>query len=249
MSINRGQVVRTVAGAALLEMRRRKDPTVLGMLACLQLALLVIARLLGFDSPAAGTFLLNLSLTFAVSGSLLMVLVNTARQIPDELERRTLYPLLSRPVHRGDVLIGKWAACLLSGGMVFAVLAVPALLLVPRLEAYDGGTLRQLILLHGLALSMTAALALLCSLLLPRLAGLLLAGALTFGTGALLTFSRRFLLFFALPDPGRLALVQRYTDGIGPLVMTEAALLMGYGILWTALLLVTAVHVFKQRGL
>jgi len=249
MKVSRLRHCLIITWGALLEMRRRKDLSVLGLFTGLFLLFLAVVRVVGIEHPAAGTFLLNLGLALATGGSLLMTLIATARQLPDEMEQRTLYPLLARPVYRADVLLGKWTAGVLTGLVVFGVLVVPALLLIPRLEYYAGGTLLQLLLLHPVALAMAAAIGLLCSLIMPRLPGLCSAIALTFCAGGLLRLSRHFVPFYALPDPGRINLAMRYTDGIGPLSGGAFGWLLFYGTLWTVLLLAAAMAVFQRRRL
>ena len=238
-----------LAAAALLEMRRRRDGAVAALLAALFIAGLALARFVGVDTPATGTFLLNMGLTLAVVLSQLVTLLLAARQIPDELERRTLLPLLARPVRRSDVLAGKWAACVLTGSALFAVTALPVLLLAPRLEPCAAGTLLQALALHLLSLAFIAALATACSLGLPRAPGVFLAAALAFGATPLVRAARSCPLVFALPDPGRVNLVARYTDGIAPLPAADFLLLAFYAVLWTALLLGGAARAFQRRPL
>ncbi len=238
-----------VARGAALEMRRRSDLAVLAFVAVLLLGFLAVARSVGFDDPATGTLVLNLALTVAVGLGQLMALVTTARQMPDEFEHRTLYPLLARPLHRRDLLLGKWLAGALTGLGVVAVLGIPAWLLVPRLEPYHAGTLLQLAVLQPGAVAVVAAGGLLATLLLPRLPALFAAGALLFGAGHLVRAARGWWPLHALPDPGRLTLVLRYTDGAGPLQASEFTLLLAYAVLWTVLLLGAAVFCFDRRSL
>lgn len=237
------------AAGALLEMRRRRDVALAVLFAGLLAGSLALARWIGIDNPSTGTFLLNMGLSLAIGVSQLITLFMAARQIPDELERRTIHPLLARPVRRADVLLGKWAASVLVGTGLFVALLIPVLALVPRLESVAAGTLLQALLLHLLSLAFIAALATAFTLWLPRAPGLLIAAALTFGAGPLLRLSRAFPPFYALPDPGRLDLVVRYTDGIAPLPASDFLLLIAYAVLWTALLLGGAIHAFQRRSL
>ena len=45
----------------------------------------------------------------------------TARQIPAERENRTIFPLLAKPVTRGQVILGKFAGCWLACGLALVV--------------------------------------------------------------------------------------------------------------------------------
>ncbi|NLG35753.1 MAG: ABC transporter permease subunit [Lentisphaerae bacterium] len=237
------------AAGALLDIRRRRDASAAGILAGAFAAGLLAARRVGFETPAAATFFLNLGLALSVFLSQLAALLLAARQLPEEMENGTLYPLLARPVRRADVLLGKWLAAWAAGAALFAATVLPVLLLVPRLEAVFAGTLLQGLCLHGLSLGFISALGMAATLWLPRAPGTLLAAALVFGAGALLRLGGRFPLFYALPDPGRLNLVARYTDGIGPLPAGDFLLLAAYALLWTGLLLGGAIGSFRRRNL
>ena len=238
-----------IARGALLEMSRRKDLAILGMFMGIFLLLIAISRVVGLENPATGTFLLNLSLTLIVGLSHLVTLTMAARQLPDELERRTLYPLMARPIRRADILTGKWSACLLTGLLTFVTLTLLAILLVPRMEPYAFGTLLQLILLQVPALALTAALGIAFSIFFPRLLGLFLAATLVFGAGQLLRFSGSLPLLHLLPDPGRLNLVLRYTDGIAPLGLADFLIAFVYASLWAGVLLTAACQRFERRSI
>jgi ABC-type transport system involved in multi-copper enzyme maturation permease subunit len=58
-----------------------------------------------------------------ISG-LVIALVTTARQLPAERESRTLFPLLAKPVSRGQLLLGKFLGCWLATGIALAVFYV-----------------------------------------------------------------------------------------------------------------------------
>ncbi len=237
-----------IARGTLLEAVRRKDLAVLGLFAGVLLILLASARAVGIDNPATGTLLINLTLTLIIGLAHLITLAMAGRQMPEELENRTLYPLLARPVRRVEVLLGKWSACVLVGLTVFAALVIPALLLAPRLEHYAIGTLAQLLLLQPAALGVTAALAIMLSLALPRGPAFCVAALAVFGGDGLTRLMRGLPTAHGFPNPGRMNLALRYTDGIGPLTATDIAVLLLYGILWTTLLLGAAARLFRNRS-
>jgi len=53
--------------------------------------------------------------------SLVIAIGTAARQIPMERENRTIFPLLAKPVTRGQVIAGKFAGCWLACGIVLLV--------------------------------------------------------------------------------------------------------------------------------
>lgn len=231
----------------MIELLRRRDFVVLLIFALAYLLFVAAARFAGIDDPATGTFLLNLSLSLITVLAHIVALTTAWRQLPDEIDKGTIYPLLARPVSRAEVLLGKWAAGAAAGGVLFAALAACALLLVPRIEVYELSTLLQLLVLQLPALAMTGAIGILFSLLLPRLPGLLIAAALVFGSGALVRFAGRWYVPYLLPDPWRLNLVLRYTDGIAPLSGYDFILLFFYGSLWTCVMLFFSSALFQRR--
>jgi ABC-type transport system involved in multi-copper enzyme maturation permease subunit len=242
-------VLMPMVRATLIESIRRKDLAVVAIFAVLLLAFLGAARWVGLERPASGTFLLNLSLTLALYGAQLVTVLVAARQFPEEIEHRTLYPLLARPIRRRQMVLAKWAACSCMGIGLAAVLVLPVLLLVPKLEPYSLHTLFQLLGLQPFALMTSAAIAMALSLLLPR--GLALAAALgvVFGADLILRLGARLPVVHLLPDPMRLNLTLRYTDGIGPLPAAGLLSLMLAAGLWTLAMLLLADYRFTRRAL
>lgn len=237
-----------IGKGSVLEMLRRKDLAVLGLFMTLYLLFLAAARFVGVETPAAGTFLLNLSLTLITALAHLLTLLTSARQMPDELERRTIYPLMARPVLRAEILLGKGLASWLVGVVIYGVLLIPTLLLVPRMESYNVAMLLQTLLLQPVALAMTASIALCFSLLFPRVMAVFLSAILVFAAGMLARVPMIAFVAKGLPDPGRLNLVLRYTDGIGPLGAVDFLSLVVSGLLWSILFVLAAVQVFQRRS-
>ena len=249
--VSRGDVFLLLGRGVWIELLRRQDLYVCGMVMVLFLGGVLLVRLVGVDAPATGTFMLNLGLTLASLAAHIVVLLLAGRQFPDEIENRTLYPLLARPIRRMDIVWSKWLAASCCGIALYVVLAISAWSSVPKLEAYLATTLVQLLVLHGLSLALLAALAMALSLLLPRAPALVLAGACYFGGAAL----RRLVgtgvpwrWFFAyMPDFGMLDLTTRYTDGVGPLAAGEWGMVLAYALCSIALWAGVAALAFERR--
>lgn len=247
--MTRGGHVAAVARAALLDMVRRRDLAVAGLFLLALLAFLAAARAAGIEHPATGTFLLDMALDLVAMLAQLMTLALAARQFPEEMENRTLYPLLARPVRRGEVVAGKWAACAVAGISLHAAMVSAVLALAPRLEFYDGGTGLQAIFLQGLALATVAAWSMALSLGLPKGPALLIAAVLVFGAGPLARLAGGGWLGRWVPDLTRLNLTLRYTDGIGPLPAGDFTLLALGALMWAGLGLAAGMHLFKGKNL
>lgn len=214
--------------AVLLETVRRREIYVLLLLMGLFLLGAVVVRIVGVQNAATGTFLLNLGLTLAVAFAKLITLLTAARQFPDELEQRTLYPLLAKPLSRGQYLLGKWAASVTTGTVALAVLLLLAWLPVPRLETYSAGVFFQMLVLAVLSIGLLAALAILLSLLMPKMLVIVVAGLIVLAGGRAISLVQSHMGESAagavvrwvtgyLPDFSRLDLVLRYTEGLPPL--------------------------------
>ena len=92
---------------SFLELWRRNDIFALLILA---LALLVpLSMASPFGAAGASRYLDEVALLLIWGFSLFIALGTGARLFPPEFESRTIYPLLSKPVSRGTLLIGKYA--------------------------------------------------------------------------------------------------------------------------------------------
>jgi len=56
--------------------------------------------------------------------ALVIAIVTAARQIPAEREARTIFPLLAKPVSRGQVIVGKFLGCWLATAVALVVFYV-----------------------------------------------------------------------------------------------------------------------------
>lgn len=243
-----------------IELVRRKDLYVLGMLMGIFALGVLAAMIVGIEEASTANFLLNLGLSLAYYCAHILALTLMARQIPDELENRTVYPLLAKPIAREWYLAGKWGAVTLGGFASFLVLGLMGWLPVPRMETYSTVMLLQTLTLIFVSLALLASLALVLSLLMPKgltvvVVGLLFAAGhqivgfvrLRF-SGSPLEGAAQWALAY-LPDFSKLNTITRYTDGIGPLSAGEFLGLVAHGAVLTGLALALAVALFHRRPL
>ena len=245
----RGSLLIPLARAALLDMVRRRDIAVAGIFLFALLAFLAAARAVGIETPATGTFLLNMSLDLVAMLTQLVTLVLAARQFPEEFENRTIYPLLARPVRRAEVVVGKWMACAAAGMALYLAMVLAVWLLAPRMEFYDGRTFLQTIFLQGFVLATMAAWSMALSLVLPKGPAILVSGFLVLGAGPLTRLVGDGWLDRWVPDLSKLNLTLRYTDGVGPLPADELTLLALGALIWVALGLVSGLYLFERKNL
>jgi Cu-processing system permease protein len=112
-------IITALAGVVIKELYRRKDFYVLFVLTA------VITLLAGsvsfFNDPRIARYVKDLSLLLIWISALVVTITTTARQIPAERENRTIFPLLAKPVTRGQVVLGKFLGCWLAAGLALLV--------------------------------------------------------------------------------------------------------------------------------
>jgi len=108
-----------VAGVVIKELYRRKDFYVLFVLTAL---LTVAAGAVNFfHDEKIVRYVKDICLLLIWVSALVIAIVTTARQIPAEREARTIFPLLAKPVSRGQVIVGKFLGCWLATGVALLV--------------------------------------------------------------------------------------------------------------------------------
>ena len=108
-----------IASVVIKELYRRKDFYVLFVLTA------VITLLMGsvsfFNDAKIVRYVKEIALLLIWISALVIAIGTTARQIPAERENRTIFPLLAKPVTRGQVVLGKFAGCWLACGLALIV--------------------------------------------------------------------------------------------------------------------------------
>ena len=108
-----------IGKVVLLEMYRRKDFYVLFIVAVLITA--VMGSVTFFKDAQIVRYLKAICLFLIWASSLFIAIGATARQIPAERESRTLFPLMAKPVSRGQILLGKFLGCWLACGVALVI--------------------------------------------------------------------------------------------------------------------------------
>jgi ABC-type transport system involved in multi-copper enzyme maturation permease subunit len=116
------RVYRALAKGVVLESVRRKD---LWVIAILGFLILMASGALGFfGTQGLETFVKDLAVTVLGLFSTIVAILTSSRLIPEEIQRKTLYPLLARPISRFDLLMGKFAGAVAVTWIAFLLLAV-----------------------------------------------------------------------------------------------------------------------------
>lgn len=111
--------VLALSGVVIKEMYRRKDFYVLFVLTAV--LTLMMASVNFFHDAKIVRILKDVCLLLIWISALVIAVTTTARQIPAERENRTIFPLLAKPVSRGQVVAGKFAGCWFACGLALLV--------------------------------------------------------------------------------------------------------------------------------
>jgi ABC-type transport system involved in multi-copper enzyme maturation permease subunit len=108
-----------LAYVVIKELYRRKDFYVLLVLTAV--ITLAMGSVNFFNIPNIVRDLKEICLLLIWISGLVISLTTTARQIPAERENRAIFPLLAKPVTRGQIVAGKFVGCWLAVGVSLAI--------------------------------------------------------------------------------------------------------------------------------
>lgn len=108
----------SLAGAVFADAIRRKIVLVVGLFAVIMAA--AIPSLPNYGLGVAGGTFREVALALTYTGALVITLTLAANRIPGEIERRTLYNVVARPVRRPEYLVGTWLGIVVVLGAVVA---------------------------------------------------------------------------------------------------------------------------------
>lgn len=151
-----------IAAIVIKELYRRKDFYVLFVLTAL--ITLAAGSVNFFNDHKIVRYLKDICLSLIWFSSLIIAVMTTARQIPAEKENRTIFPLLAKPVSRGQLVLGKFLGCWLACGIALLMFYAFFIIATASRDAHWAlGDYGQAMLLHWSMLAVVVALALLGS--------------------------------------------------------------------------------------
>ncbi len=239
-----------------LQMLRRKDAYLLGLILLVFGAGAGIARFLGIETTEMARFLASLGFTLSSSASALLLIIVAPQLLPAEIESRTIYPILAKPVGRAEFLAGKWIPILLLASVMLLLGCVITLVTAPKLPLQDPFALFQAFFLQFIALAVLSALMLALSLYMPVGLAIVIGlfgyffgpTVLSVASNTLAESPLRYLCFLP-PDFSLLNHFQRYVDGAAPLDFVSFIFVAVYGALWTFVFSGIAVRRFSGLAL
>jgi ABC-type transport system involved in multi-copper enzyme maturation permease subunit len=249
-----------IAYTTLLESIRRKD---LWVAAILAIVMIGAASVIGqFGVRGLEMFLKDVTLSVVNLLSVVLAILFSARQMPEEISRRTIYPLLARPVSRFDILFGKFLGALALSTVALLVFAVVGWGALFYFGLSVGEIFWQYLLLRFFSLAIICALTICLSIFLTppataTIAILLAIGASTFSTavkmlhGSVGTGAQKMLeaAYFLLPQLDLFDLSRKVSYGWKPISATTILILLAYGAIHSAALLTIAILRFRRQAL
>ena len=200
-----------------------------------------------------------------VAGTLLALLLGVG-SVAGEVERRTAYPILGKPVTRGEFVLGKWLGVLGTTYLNVLLMMGAATAMVAHYSQRDSFdypvaaylatlllTLLRLAVIAGIAVALStfssSTVALIASL------GLTVAGYFTGELRFFLTKSENpvlpllgKVLYYAIPDFASLDSLPRLMHG-HPILPSEVAWAAAYAVFYALTVLVIACRIFSRRDL
>lgn len=157
-----------IAQTTITESFRRKDPYVVLIIA----ALIVFGAGLfsRFGTEGLGKFVKDVGFTVTGGMAVLICVITAARQLPTEIQNRTLYPLLAKPVSRVQVFLGKFVGVGVMASAVVILFAIELFILFKVLGIPVSGVFWQALYLRVVSMWIIAGLTLTLSVFLHHAA-------------------------------------------------------------------------------
>jgi ABC-type transport system involved in multi-copper enzyme maturation permease subunit len=251
-----------LAGVVIKELYRRKDFYVL--FALTTLITIAAGSVQFFHDPNIVRYIKDLCLLLIWGSALLITIGMTARQIPAERESRTIFPLLAKPVTRGQVILGKFLGCWLASGIALVFFYVFfAIVTGSREQDWPLLNYLQAFLLQWVMLGVVTAMVLLGSIVFSApsanvtICFIVVAGILFLGrhlntialhhTGPLRNII--YTIYFLIPHLELFDVRERLVGGWGLVDWLDCALATLYGAAYTGLFLLLTWLAFRRRSL
>jgi len=193
--MNKIRIWKAIARGVLLESIRRKD---LWVVAILGFIIILAAGALGFFGiKGLEIFAKDLAVTVVGVFSTILAILTASRLLPEEIRNRTLYPLLSRPISRFDLLMGKLLGAVVGSWVGFLCLAALTALALATFHVQFEWVMLQYVVVKMLGLVVLCTVTLALSAYLTPQAAATISFVLAFGSSIVVR-----ALVMSDPGPG-----------------------------------------------
>ncbi len=251
--------IMAIAGCAVLELYRRRDVYVAVILAAVILVPLSGVNLFGVGGVVR--YLHEVALLLIWLFSIVITLTTAGRQLPGEIERRTILPLLSKPVRRSEVVLGKFVGAVIASGTAVAAFYLCYVVLTGlKSGQWFSWILVEAFVLHLAFVVLATALCICGSTFLTAAANLTCCALIT---GGMLLYGHRLVdmaqsltgfghwlvmgLHLGLPHFEFFDLRMRLIHEWEPLSVWLLLAVVGYAVVYAAVLLAVASLRFKRQ--
>lgn len=249
-----------IAQTTITESFRRKDPYVVLIIA----ALIVFGAGLfsRFGTEGLGKFVKDVGFTVTGGMAVLICVITAARQLPTEIQNRTLYPLLAKPVSRVQVFFGKYLGVGIMASAVVILFSLELFVLFKILGIPVSGVFWQALYLRIVSMWVIAGLTLTLSVFLNHAANvtisLLLALAMQTFANTIVTIRTELegmtlrvfdMVYWMLPHLEFFNLTKREVHAYPLTPMWVLAFLTLYGIVYSMLFMSFGLRRFAKMDL
>lgn len=249
-----------IAKMTWIDFLRRRDLFVAFIFMFIYAMFVFVVKIVGVESIQTVIFLLNLGLTVSAGIVSVLVILASSRQIPDELENRTAFPLFAKPLERGEYILGKVVAISAIGIILLSMFFTITRSILPDVSILDSTLFIEMFLIQIFSIVMLTSLSLFLSLIFTKTISIIILIILYFWSGILLQtlksqFSGGFfssaanIILSYIPSFQTLNLIQRYTDGGTALTSFEFSALIVYAVLTTASSIILCSIFFERKAL
>ena len=251
-----------VAGIVIKELYRRKDFYVLFILTAL--ITLAMGSFKLFNDEKIVRYIKEICLLLIWISSLVIAITTAARQLPAEKELRTIFPLLAKPITRGQLILGKFLGCWMACGMALLLFYVFfGIISGAREHAFPVLNYFQALWLHWILLAIVVAVVLAGSVVFSAVSAnttisfIIVLGILFIGRhlnkvalqlsepGRSIIYS----LYFAIPHLEFYDVRDLIIHSLPRISWTVVGLATLYGICYTALFLFVTWLIFRRKSL
>ena len=235
-----------LAGVVIKELIRRKDFYLVFAL------LLVIIFYAAGVSFGGGTgferYFREIGISFTYMFSVLIAVVFASRQIPQEIESKTIYPILAHPVSRAEFILGKFLGVLLVSVTSFTLFYITILVSFCLRKDFSSppALLFEGYLLQICLLSFFASLSILFSLYLSTAANVVISMIIYFATN---WFGATFPAYIFLPHPELFDIKEKLIHTWDIIPALTIWFLLCYAAIYTAIFISLTYLGFRRRNL
>ena len=236
----------TLAGGVFKELVRRKD---IYLIFALLLIILAYSASLSFGGESDfQRYFKEIGISFTYIFSVIIAVTFASRQIPQEIEAKSIYHILARPVSRLEFIAGKFLGVFsVSAGSFFIFYAVYGAALLLRKDFSTPPILfAEGFILHVFLLAFFSALTILLSLFLSAASNAIISLVIYFGTN---WFGATFPGYIYLPHPELFDIRDKITHSWDIVPAWAMSLLALYALIYTALFLFLSYAILRRRNL